>query len=198
MLNVLTPSKITKVFQDDGTKAHLSLSVFQADLAAVPDNCYIVGQVGLRLHTAAVPVSSVFLVSPVGEDLVKQPVGYTLMWNDNDLKGADPISFWQVLPPKHYVALGDVAYPGFDEPPDAFTKKYACIHEDLVAQGKLNDDPIWTDHGSGAHLGLSIWQVENGKESGDWGLAGFFKAARDYSKPQYNVYVLPVKATKTE
>ena len=131
-------------------------------------------------------------------ELVKPPVGYNLMWNDEDSQRSQAVSFWQVVPPTGYVALGDVAYAGYNKPPNEFTNKYARIPEGLVALGKLNDGPIWTDKGSGAKLALSIWQVENGDQAGDWGLAGFFKAQSNYSKPANQVHVLPVKVAKTE
>ena len=91
------------------------------------------------------------------------------------------------------MALGDVVYAGYDTPPDTFKAKYACIKLELLAPGKLNDDPIWTDRGSGASMDGSLWQVEN-EASSSGGLAGFFKAASGYSKPVSQTYVLPAKA----
>ena len=195
MLNVFTPSEITRVYEVVGIGAVQGVAVFQANLAAVPEGCFIVGQVAVPLHTISVPVSSVFLVRPAMEGVIKPPVGYNLLWNDKGSGGSQDVTFWQVAPPAGYVALGDVAYPGYSKPPSEFTKKFACIRQDLVALGKLNDDPVWTDRGSGAEMDLSVWQVENG-DKGVCGLAGFFKAQPNYSKPANEVFVLPVKVTE--
>lgn len=61
--------------------------------------------------------------------------------------------------------------------------------------GLLNDDPLWTDKGSGGKTDVSLWRVENGVH-GPYGLAGFFKVQPNYNKPANQVFVLPVKVTK--
>ena len=132
------------------------------------------------------------------EGLLKPPVGYNLMWNDKGSGGRQDVSFWQVIPPAGYVALGDVAYAGYNKPPSDFTNKYACIRQDLVALANLSDQPVWTDKGSGAAMDGSIWQVQSGDKASDCGLAGFFKAQSNHSKPAIEVHALLVKVTKTE
>ena len=192
VLDVLTASRVTRIYQDNGTKAKDDVAIFQADLAQVPHSHYIIGQLAVPYHTSTVPPSSIVLVKSE-QPLIKPPVGYTLMWNDKNSGGSQDISFWQVVAPDGYVALGDVAFPGYDKPSDDFTKKYACIKRELLAPGRLSDEPIWNDRGSGARLDCSLWQVENTKLSE--GLAGFFKAHGNYTRPDTQVYVLPAAIT---
>lgn len=191
-LLVKTASNVTRVYEDDKTGADKDVAVFQADLGSLAHNHYIIGQVALPIHTSLVPASSIVVVSPLTEDAIRPPIGYNQMWNDKKSGGKQDISFWQVVPPDGYVALGDVVNAGYAKPPDTFTAKYACIKRELLAPGILNDTPIWTDRGSGASLNGSLWQVEN-EVSSPCGLAGFFKAASGYSKPVAQVYVLPAK-----
>lgn len=195
-LSVITASKLTRVYQDNGTGANKDLAVFQADLATIPDNYYMIGQIAVPFHTNMLPESSVFLVAPLRyEEVIKPPVGYNLFWKDVGTGGSQDGSFWQVVPPVGYVALGDVACDGYNQPSEEFTKKFACIREDLVLPGLLNDDPLWTDKVSGGKTDVSLWRVENGVH-GPYGLAGFFKVQPNYNKPANQVFVLPVKVTK--
>lgn len=193
VLDVLTASRVTRIYQDNGTGAKADVAIFQADLAVVPDGYYIIGQVAVPCHTSTVPPSSIILVKSE-QPVIKSPVGYNLMWHDKGSGGSQDISFWQVLAPEGYVALGDVAFPGYDKPSDHFTKKYACIKRELLAPGRLSDHPIWVDRGSGARLDGSLWQVENAGFFGG-GLAGFFKANGNYNRPDTQVYVFPVAIT---
>ena len=76
------------------------------------------------------------------------------LWNDKASGGDKDVSFWRVVPPPGYVAIGDVINLGYN-PPDDLKKMYACINADLVVQGKIGPG-IWDDRGSGADNDGSI------------------------------------------
>lgn len=195
VLDVITASEVTRVYQDVFTAAKTDLSIFQANLASVPVGYYITGQVAVPYHAPTTSPSSIVLVKPlVDEEVIKPPNEYHLMWSEEGSKGTEKVSIWQVEAPDGYVALGDVAVPGHDKPTDAFSAKYACIKRELLTPGRLSDVNIWNDHGSHASVGCSLWRVENQPLS-PGGLAGFFKANSNYNRPENEVYVLPVDVT---
>ncbi|XP_022094267.1 uncharacterized protein LOC110981208 [Acanthaster planci] len=193
MFQVITATKIVHVYGDDGTGANRDLTVVQADLASIPDGYYMIGQAAMPGKTSyrpGAPPSCIFLIKPAQEldpPLVKPPVDYEPIWNDHGSGGREDGSFWRAIPPQNYVALGDIVVNGYDKPSPAFTRKYACIREDLglLLPAVLGEPSLWDDRGSGARRDGSLWEVK-----GD-GLAGFFKVWSSYDKPGIRVYVLP-------
>ena len=180
---------------DNDTGAHTDISVFQAEVKSIPDGAYMVGQVAVASHSNVISPSFVILVKPLvpkddSGDLIRPPVGYEMIWNDSDLGGAQDGSFWRIQAPVGYVALGDVACDGYDPPSTEFTAKYACIRGDLLSEGKLDTQALWTDRGSGASRNVSIWNVKGE------GLSGYFKAHSRYDEPSLQVFVLPAKVSK--
>jgi len=189
LLDLLTARHVQKIYTDVGSGAHTDISVWQAKLESLPEGAFIVGQVAVSAYVSAIPVSSVILVKPLVQSdsygrLISKPQGYELIWDDRGTGGQQDGSFWRVLPPNGYIALGDVACDGYNAPSLHFTDKYACIRQDLVCEGVVDPTPLWTDLNSGASKEVSIWNV-NGN-----GVSGFFKAQEGYSRPSYSVSVL--------
>ena len=186
---------MVRVYADTGTGANWDLAVFQADLASIPSNHFMIGQVAVRSHAVSVPSSSVILVSQLSPaaDLAS-PTSFTKIWADHGSVGWQNVTFWRVNCPTDFVALGDVVIANYSPPSTAFRLKYACIRKSLLNRGVINSTPIWTDSGSGAITDGSVWEVQNaaGGSSNAAGLAGFFKVQPNYNKPNYPVYVLPV------
>ena len=196
LLEVFTAPRVQMVYTDFGSGADSDISVFQAELKSIPEGSYMIGQVAVPRHVSVVPSASpLVLVKPLVEkdesgDLIKPPVGYELVWNDRGSGGYYDVSFWRVKAPVGYVALGDVAWLGYDQPSSEFTAKYACIRQDLLSEGALDPITLWTDRGSGADMYVSIWKVK-----GD-GIGGLFIAQSGYDKPTRQVFVLPAKVSK--
>lgn len=189
LLDLLTATKVVKIWDDYGTSAKYSVSLWQAKEDVIPEGAYMVGQVAVPAQVGAVPPSSVILVKPLVESdaygkLVVRPRGYEFVWNDKGSGSKEDCSFWRVLPPSGYEALGDVACKGYNEPSKELTAKYACIRKDLLRGGVVDPSPVWSDVGSGAPLCLSIWNVIGN------GIGGFYKAQEGYTKPSYDVFVL--------
>lgn len=196
LFDVLTVPRVQKIYADDGTNDRKPVSVFGAQLDSIPEGAYMIGHVAVPEHVNNIPTSSVVLVKPLvekdesGDPVFMAPLGYEQIWNDQHTGGTLNGSFWRVEPPFGYVALGDVACDGYDQPSSEFTAKYACIRRDLLSEGVVDSTSLWTDQGSGAQMSVSIWKVD-----GD-GLGGLFIAHSRYDKPARQVFVLPVKVTK--
>lgn len=62
-------------------------------------------------------------------------------------------SFWRIIAPAGYVALGDICTEGYDEPDK---NQYRCVRKDLVVSGVV-DGAIWDDRGSGADNDVALW-----------------------------------------
>ena len=194
LLDVLTATRVERVYMDHGTGARTNISVFQAEVKSIPQGAYMIGQVGVPVHTNAIPASSVLLVWPlVPRDsygsLIMPPSGYELVWKDTGSGGKQDGSFWRVQAPHGYIALGDVACNGYNPPSAQFTAKYACIRGDLLSEGALDTVALWTDQCSGAQMNGSLWNVKGN------GLGGFFKAHAGHNRPSIQAFVLPAKVS---
>ncbi|CAB3979776.1 Hypothetical predicted protein, partial [Paramuricea clavata] len=186
LLDIRTAPKREKVYADHGTGAKKGICVFQATLDEIPDGYYFIGQVAVgQTESVDVPKSSVILVKPLLANLIKPPLYYESKWNDKDSGGKIDCSFWRVVAPEGYVALGDVVTNNYSEPSSKFTAKFACIRKDLLVPGKFTN--LWDDRGSGAKLDGSAWQVDGP------GLAGLFKVQSGYQEPAMPAFVLPAK-----
>lgn len=188
LFDIRTAPKIEKVYSDSGTGGAKGISVFQATLDEIPEGYYIIGQVAVgQTESVDVPLSSVIMVKPSDLDFIRQPECCQLKWNDMGSGGKMAGSFWRVIAPKGYVALGDIVVGNYSEPPTALTTKYACIREDLLVPGVLKSQNLWDDHKTGARMSGSVWQVYGP------GLAGLFKVESGCERPDIPVFVLPVK-----
>ena len=189
LLDMLTATHVEMIYNDSGTHGRFNISVWQARIDFIPEGAYMIGQVAVPDHVSVIPPSSVILVKPLVQsdaygELIMPPVDFELVWNDEGSGGRYDGSFWRVQPPEGYVALGDVACRGYEQPSEEFKAKYACIRKDLLCDGTVDPTPVWTDVGSGASMCVSIWNV-NGN-----GLGGFYKAQEGYNRPSYEVFVL--------
>lgn len=208
LFEVLTAPRVERIYWDKGTGADTNISVLGAVLGSIPEGSYMMGQVAVPAHADFVPTSPVFLVKPLVEQddsgyLIMPPTRYEKVWTSEGADGREDVSFWRVVAPLGYVALGDVASRNngyvrhgeqyrfsYNPPFPQFTAKYACIREDLLSEGVVHSGALWTDRGSGAHTDVSIWNVEGN------GLGGFFIANGSYDKPSRKVSVLPAKVSK--
>jgi len=94
------------------------------------------------------------------------------------------VTFWGVITPPCYVALGDIVSIGYGEPPPSMIEIYRCVRADLVEQGFF-DRAVWTDKGSDAHRDGSLFYVQPNTQ----GVTGYFKVQNGYSTP--NVCAVP-------
>ncbi|XP_028402217.1 uncharacterized protein LOC114525197 [Dendronephthya gigantea] len=191
LFDIRSAAKVERVYDDSDTKADRGISVFTASMEDIPEGYYMIGQAAVRqTGVKDVPKSSIILVKPSDPDLIKIPVNYSKKWNDKGSEGKLDGTFWRVIAPEGYVALGDVVTDNYSQPLTAFTNKFACIRQDLLVSGELNPQSLWNDKGSGADLSGSVWEVDG------HGLAGLFKVQAGYDIPQIPVFVLPASVAK--
>lgn len=177
-LLVSTTSQYAWIYADNGTGAHMDVSIYRA--CPIDTSFFIVGDYAQGNYNA--PAGTSMTVKAVNDDpknpLLKAPNGYTQVWNDHGSGGKFDGSIWHPIAPDGYVALGDVCVNGYNMP---VIPNYMCIRKDLVSEstaGKL----IWNDSGSGAHMDVSLYQLT--------GVAGCFVAQGNYNPYSGTCYKL--------
>ena len=177
-LQILTTNKGKLIYSDRGTGANTDLSVFQP---VIPNDFFIVGHFGQPNHqnqmNGTVPV-----IKPLDPTAVAPPETFESMYSDQRSGGSQDVTFWRVIAPPGYVALGDIVNIGYNPPPASIKDIYRCVRADLVKPGEI-DRSVWTDRGSGASKDGSVWYVQPTTE----GITGYFKVQSGYS-PLHAVY----------
>ena len=182
-LEILTTWESTRLYIDRGTGSKKDLAVFSP---VIPSGYYMVGHFAQRDHSTMMK-GTVPLVKPLVDGAIKPLVDFQLIWHDKGTWGHKDVSFWRVIPPPGYVAIGNVINLGYD-PPRELKKTYACINADLVVQGKIGPE-IWNDKGSKAKSDVSIWAIQPITE----GVTGTFLVQSGYSQPA-DVYAQCLRA----
>ena len=105
-LKIITTSKGKQIYTDKGTGADTDVSVFQPD---IPDGFFMVGQFAQPHDTNQMyTVNDVPLIKPLEDTAVAPSVSFQAMWNDMGSGGDQNVTFWRVIAPPGYVALGDI------------------------------------------------------------------------------------------
>jgi len=172
-LQILTTNEGTKVYTDGGTGAGADLAVFQP---TIPEGFFMVGHFGQPNYQGM--NGTVPLIKPLDPTAVAPPASYQNMWSDQGSGGGTDVTFWRVVPPPGYVALGDIVNVGYNPPPASIKDIYRCVRADLVEQGRF-DRPVWNDGGSGASRDGSMWYVQATTQ----GVTGYFKVQSGYGIP---------------
>ena len=172
-LKILTTREGRRIYTDGGTGSAKDLAVF---LPVIPSGYYMVGHFAQWDHSTFMK-GTVPLVKPLVDGAIKPPADFQQVWNDRKSGGRQDVSFWRVIPPPGYVAVGDVINIGYS-PPEDLIKTYACIKADLVVQGKIGPE-IWNDRGSGSAKDGSIWAIQPISQ----GVTGTFLVQSGYSQP---------------
>ena len=173
-LQILTTNEGKRIYGDQGTGAHRDLTVFQPE---IPEGFFMVGHYGQPNYqnmNGTVP-----LIKPLDPTAVAPPSTFESMYNDQGSGGDQDVTFWRVIAPPGYVALGDIVNIGYGPPPASIKEIYRCVRADLVKQGVINRS-VWTDGGSGASQDGSVWYVQPTTQ----GITGYFKVQRGYSAPE--------------
>ena len=156
------------VYTDRGTGARLGVTVYGPALSAIPNGYYMVGMSAVPATSAAGNRQMLYLVNPERDcNAIAAPLGFSLIWKDKGSGGDMDGSFWRVNCPRTYV------------------------HDKYVTKAKLGN-LIWNDRKSGADTDISLWEIENIRDSPNQELVGCFKATNRYSRPNTQVFGLPV------
>eukprot|EP01104_Vermistella_antarctica_P001320 TRINITY_DN11373_c0_g1_i1.p1 TRINITY_DN11373_c0_g1~~TRINITY_DN11373_c0_g1_i1.p1 ORF type:complete len:230 (-),score=16.37 TRINITY_DN11373_c0_g1_i1:101-790(-) len=163
-------SDYKKVWDDRGTGGvPFDGSFFKA---ITPEGYYVVGDLVCGHAESSkgrvdVPNQKIIVVKEVIDEgalieypLLKPPVDYEMVWNDEGSRGRfGNLVIWLPIPPPDYVAMGCVVSPVYEKP---VTEAIRCVHKSQVVEGiyigretyrnvrsKLKRGPItaWTIHG---------------------------------------------------
>jgi hypothetical protein len=143
------------MYSDKGSDADMNGSFYRPQ----PSSGFILGDYGQGNYNA--PIGPTFYISGVENDDPDNPalmpaIGCRQVYNDTK-SGADMNgSFWILLPPDGYTAIGHVSQNGYTQPVVA---SYRCVRSDLVTQTVVPGPLIWSDEGSGATENVSIYAM---------------------------------------
>ena len=163
-----TTSNYSWIWSDVGSGSDQDCSIYRPK----PTNgFYIVGDYAQGNYGS--PTGTSLLVMAINDDpgnpLLKAPLRYEQVWNDQGSGGDNDGSIWRPIAPDGYLALGCVANAGYDAPN---ISNYMCIRKDLVTDSSAGNQ-IWSDKGSGADEDVAIYQLT--------GVAGAFVAQGNYN-----------------
>ncbi len=154
-LEVIDASGAHRIYTDRGTGSDQDLAVFQPNL---PSGYYMMGHFRQRNHGGS-PDQAIQIIKPLVSGAVTAPSYSLQTWNDRGTGGDQDVSFWHVVCPDGYVALGDVISLGYHDPTDGIKSKYGCVRADLTkncCEGGL----LWWDRGSGGDNDGSLWHTQ--------------------------------------
>ena len=139
---------------------------------------------------------------------VKSPIDYKLIWKtcENCLDINNKVSIWRPIPPKKYVALGDIVVLGHNKPSLDLIK---CVPKKYTKEFKY-DTSVWTEKGFEKIENnrktkldkVSIWPIgyNNIEEEKQYlrgthnleitGGYSLFRTSNSYEKPNVKAYVL--------
>lgn len=90
------------------------------------------GDIAMKDHNRA-PKLAWFIKAKNADDLTA-PVSYQKIWHDQGSGDKHDVTFWRPVAPPHYVCLGDVAMPNYQETPSLDLIR--CVHENLLLPAK--------------------------------------------------------------
>ncbi len=119
-----------------------------------PDT-FIIGDAGV--YGGNSPTGAAVIVKSINDPdhrLIRRPLGWTQVWNDQGSGGSDNGAVWSAEAPDGFVGIGAVASLGYDAP---IIPNYGCINTSLLTQVTSGLIPIWKDQGSLAHQDVEFW-----------------------------------------
>ena len=68
------------------------------------------------------------------------PIDYEKIWDNKTNAEKGPFTIWRPIPPKNYIALGDIVVAGFDKPPVSLIK---CLPIPILEHTKDIKQALW-------------------------------------------------------
>ena len=103
-----------------------------------------------------------------GKHALLPPKHFYCIWTDRRTGGDRDGSLWKAIPPTDdYVALSDVAVYksnsglklGVTRDSEEIDSDFMCVLKSLCTVTELQNNPIWTDAGSGGTYDGAIWGI---------------------------------------
>jgi hypothetical protein len=91
--------------------------------------------------------------------LLARPTGFTPLWTCVDNHQPSNLGIYSIDGPAGYFGVGCIAVADFNSPPQVSDyPQLMCVRGDQVNFNYTVSNAIWTDHGSGTPLDVSVWQ----------------------------------------
>jgi len=153
-----TVTEFQFMWYDKGSGATYNSSYYRP---LPPTGYYTVGDYAQLGNINPAPNGNVIAIKDSG-DVLARPIGYRSIWVDSGSGSDLNVSFWMPIAPEGYKTLGCVVQTGYLAPSFDVVR---CVKEDYVLDGMVGN-LIWYDHGSGAHIDFSAWEVIAASEMG--------------------------------
>jgi len=182
-----------KVWNDKDSKSDRDITAYYP--TQIPQGYLPVGQYAQDNYHS--PKGQLLLVKEAHEiegvePAVAHPESFEFLWKDKGLGGdVKNASFWRMVPPAGYVALGDVLVRHWSTPPN--TADYYCVRQDLCEKG-VAGEKIWSDQGE-ADKTVSVWPILPASGSNALAAGTFYVLPGSRSHPDNpDVWVLEASA----
>ena len=128
-LQILTTNQGRLIYTDRGTGADTDLAVFQPE---IPNGFFMMGHFGQPNHqnlmNGVVPV-----IKPLDPAAVAPPSSFEAMYSDQGSGGDQDVTFWRVIAPPGYVAMGDIVNIGYNRGVRHFRKLRTRFRNQLIS-----------------------------------------------------------------
>lgn len=155
-LEVLEVDEYVWVYSDEGSGAFSDVSIWRP---VAPEGYVVIGDVAVGGYE---PPGFSTLVVRDDAEVVRAPVAFERIWDDEGSLGANDVTIWNPIPPLGYACLGNVAVPNYDGPPEVAAIR--CVHRRYLVTGDRAQ--TWTDAGSLAFEDAGLWTCIPGPEGG--------------------------------
>ena len=151
-LNLYEITDLTKVWDDSGSGARDSVSIWKAE---VPKDYMPVGHVVVKSRQKPSKSYVIKATDKADSDALVLPVSYDKIWDDSGSGADKDVTIWRVLCPGGYVALSNVATNG-NRPSRG---SIYCIKTKYTSSRNWYWAGIWRDHQSGADADVTIYEA---------------------------------------
>ncbi|KAH9610754.1 hypothetical protein KSS87_017342 [Heliosperma pusillum] len=140
------------VWCNQGSSSRKKLSIWRP---VVPSGMVYFGDIAVK---GCEPPNSCIIAEDLGDEVLKEPLGFKMVGKINKQRGAESISLWLPEAPPSYVSLGCIACKGAPKVQDFSTLR--CIRSDMVTGDQFSEESVWDTSDTGiSSETFSIWTV---------------------------------------
>jgi hypothetical protein len=146
---------------DNGSRADSDISFWVPD--GIPNGWSMLGMTATPNYNNPPSLTQNIYQSSRPEGLAR-PVGFAQVWTCVGHDQSSNLGIYMPIAPDGYIALGCVAVPNFNQPPNFPSfPALMCVQQDLCEQVTLSSSTnlVWTDQGSRAPLDVCVWMLPN-------------------------------------
>ncbi|XP_074317635.1 uncharacterized protein LOC141653693 isoform X2 [Silene latifolia] len=156
------------VWWNQSSSSRKKLSIWRP---VVPPGMVYFGDIAVKGYE---PPNSCIVAEDLGDEVLKEPLGFKMVGKIKKQRGAESISLWLPQAPPSYVSLGCIACKGAPKVQDFSSLR--CIRSDMVTGDQFSEESVWDTSDAGhSSESFSMWTV-----GGD---LGTFVVRSGYKKP---------------